>query len=638
MSAVGTRRAPAGITDPRQEKESHLTIPNTCCMPEASRSASRRALTPDLLGVFWPTASARVVNTLEGCGVDPGTAEDAVAEAATRALARGLEVSDVDDFCRWLFVVSKNIAVDAARRSKKIVMVEEIPDRASAYDLESDVELRQQWHATADALTSLSEADRLSLLGELALDGAHTSRREAVKHAVRRHRARARLRYALGQVGAWIGGFRQPWNRAWPWTAAQFDRAGPIAMAALAGLLGLTAPAAPAAPAGVVPEGGDVGAAATPTAVQSSEAGFAAPKPHGALSGGARGGAAPPPSSSARLGPHQTGGVDVSFAVSPSYESDRTVFATGTHRSSECGDPRGMCPFLLKSTDGGRTWQQLRADGRGIGKLLLPPAYPRDPRMFSSGLALTVSSDGGETFKTVSAATGPAAMSPLFSDGDARILFGSDRALLVPTPTQHRDGIPGATPLELLLPQPAIPLQLWFSGEYARDQRVLVGALDVADVSSVVGAAPRVRSESVYSCAPLACERVLTFEGGGLLKSAWTSSRAVFVGDTYELHRSTDAGRSFAPVALPRRTGRDLLLGLSSSGSRLFATLGGGGPHRLYESADSGQTWRLISESDDSLLNYTVLPDGTLLDAPQGTSGFRCSSDGGRTWSPACGG
>src|SRR5688500_5629068 len=140
-------------------------------------------LTPALLEQFWPVARERLVNALGAHGVAESVAEEAVAEAATRALGRRLVVTDVDDFCRWAFVVARNVAHDTTRRSKRTILLEEMPDSPADYDIAGHVEARERWRETVDAIKRLSELDQMALVHEL--DGTERgTRQEAVKQAV----------------------------------------------------------------------------------------------------------------------------------------------------------------------------------------------------------------------------------------------------------------------------------------------------------------------------------------------------------------------------------------------------------------------------------------------------------------------
>ncbi|MDQ3757321.1 MAG: sigma-70 family RNA polymerase sigma factor, partial [Actinomycetota bacterium] len=108
-------------------------------------------------------------------------------------------------------------------------------------------------------------------------------------------------------------------------------------------------------------------------------------------------------------------GQNFSFTPSPAFEEDGTVYALG-QTSGTCRV--GECAVLLQSRDGGLTWQRLPGEGLAPGRILLPPAYPRDGRLFAAtkematGIAtLSVSEDGGRSFSDIGVAPGAVAMS-----------------------------------------------------------------------------------------------------------------------------------------------------------------------------------------------------------------------------------
>jgi hypothetical protein len=595
-------------------------------------------LTPDVLERLWPEASERLIGALRAQGIDAAVAEDAVSEAVTRALSRGLPVADVEDFCRWGFVVARNIAVDAIRRSQRVTPLDTMPEAADQYDMVGHAEVRERWRQTAHAMTLLTPSDRAALLATLDDEPTPTNRREAVRHAVRRHRARDRLRRVLAQpigILAWLKRPRTPWAG---WVAA-YDRMSVAVVVPLFATLGSLLPAPHAHGAQVSPDAGlgaSAQALALPASPPPSPVRAAAPAPARAVAVQAAPRPSPPPGPA--LAPTRGSGFE--FAASPSYDTDHTVFATASERSTSCGRANGMCPLLYKSTDGGVSWALLPARGRDIGGVLLPPAYPRDPRIFSAGLTLSVSTDGGQSFTTVAPATGPASMSPLFSAGDSRILFGSDRALLVPAPTQYRDGVPGVTPLQLPLPKQVIPLQFWFANDFSADRRMLVLAMEAPAAAIDPGttqAQLSVSSTSVYSCTDHDCQKVVDLGLQNMVKRAWTDRSTVFVGGTFTLHRSTDGGRSFQALALPGTAPRRMLLSMAASAGRLFATITNEGVNRLYLSEDNGVTWRLLDEHAGSFVNMLALPDGALIQGLQtAEGGIRCSVNGGVTWTESC--
>ena len=68
----------------------------------------RSPLTAQALGAMWPDVRSRLRRSLLRTGAGVDAVDEALAEAATRALSRRLPVASPDDFCRWAFVVARN--------------------------------------------------------------------------------------------------------------------------------------------------------------------------------------------------------------------------------------------------------------------------------------------------------------------------------------------------------------------------------------------------------------------------------------------------------------------------------------------------------------------------------------------------
>ncbi|MDQ3757102.1 MAG: sigma-70 family RNA polymerase sigma factor, partial [Actinomycetota bacterium] len=338
-----------------------------------------------------------------------------------------------------------------------------------------------------------------------------------------------------------------------------------------------------------------------------------------------------PPADGASTDP--TVGHSYEFTVSPAYETDHTVFASG---GTDCGGP-DLCSVLLKSTDGGVTWERLPAVGRAAGRVILPPRYPEDARIFSASLAnLSVSEDGGNTFFPVGPVQGPATASPPDADGRFRVLFGADLARMVPLATEYRDDLRVVLPSSLPLPKDVAPLAFAFSPGYAVDQRVLVTAVERPQVAFNI---------AVYLCDAVGCERVLDTRSFALVApTLWPSSGrgTAFTVVDNTFYRSKDGGRSFDRVPLeldgvPRHVHR---LASDRQGRLVMTALTKGEGHgRLFVSDDDGDHWTALTDEEPAWLlrDLVVLPDGAILAAPEGpVAGFRCSVDGGRTWAPTC--
>lgn len=158
-----------------------------------ARSASAR-LTPARLGEVWPEVAERLGKLLACRGVDPVLAEDIVQDVAVRALDKQVPFTDPADLYRWAAVAARNIHIDHVRCGGRTTEVESlvgVPDGTDvAYAVERRVALSQVWQAIA----VLRPGEREAILGTLdERRGARTS-----GALVRRHRARATLRKAVG--------------------------------------------------------------------------------------------------------------------------------------------------------------------------------------------------------------------------------------------------------------------------------------------------------------------------------------------------------------------------------------------------------------------------------------------------------
>jgi hypothetical protein len=123
---------------------------------------------------------------------------------------------------------------------------------------------------------------------------------------------------------------------------------------------------------------------------------------------------------------------------------------------------------------------------------------------------------------------------------------------------------------------------------------------------------------------------------------SFVDSGEAFAWSGSHLFRTTNAGRTFSPVALPDAA---TITTLVADGERLFlataATTPAGPIGGLYVSDDLGASWRPLGA--DTLLAGGVgavvpLPNGRILAAPQATlgRGLLCSADDGRTWATRC--
>ncbi|HEX7167930.1 MAG TPA: sigma factor [Acidimicrobiales bacterium] len=163
----------------------------------------------------WPEVERRVLSGLRARGIDHDVAEEAVQEAAARALRARPVVDSVDELSRWVFTVALRVVVDRSRRRLTTVSLDAIGAAATsdastpvADDAGADVErsaiARLDLARVTRALRGLRALDQASLLSAAGVvdAAAPADRAEAVRDAVRLHRARGRLLDAVGRIAA----------------------------------------------------------------------------------------------------------------------------------------------------------------------------------------------------------------------------------------------------------------------------------------------------------------------------------------------------------------------------------------------------------------------------------------------------
>jgi DNA-directed RNA polymerase specialized sigma24 family protein len=176
-------------------------------LPTGAARTARPApgtLTPSRLGEAWPEVSARLDRMLASRGVDPVLREDIVQEVALRALDKQVPFTDPADLYRWAATTARNLHVDILRTGGRttgddaLVAVADPSD--VAHTAERRVALGQVWRALALMRPNEQEA----ILDSLDED-RHARSSQVL---VRRHRARATLRRAVGGVLSTLGAVR----------------------------------------------------------------------------------------------------------------------------------------------------------------------------------------------------------------------------------------------------------------------------------------------------------------------------------------------------------------------------------------------------------------------------------------------
>lgn len=204
-------------------------------MTAVTRACGSVITGPEEFSLLWPSLFDRVVATLRQRGVDWASAEDAVQEAGARALANQVPYTSEHDLRRWVQTVAWRVAVDNHRRTTRwrapwaaggrgadggglsaMGGAEAEPERiTTSVDVAHEVEARFELKAVERMFPLLSAADRAALLDTAP---AGQTRKEAVRLAVRRHRARARLVAMVEGLASAIGFL--PWRRLGAWRAA----------------------------------------------------------------------------------------------------------------------------------------------------------------------------------------------------------------------------------------------------------------------------------------------------------------------------------------------------------------------------------------------------------------------------------
>ncbi len=323
----------------------------------------------------------------------------------------------------------------------------------------------------------------------------------------------------------------------------------------------------------------------------------------------------------------------VDAAPSPDFANDHTVVALGS--GSQCG-----CPVLLRSTDGGATWDTAASSppyGRAIA---LPPGYPGDPRIFvtneaTGGVPDFVAPAFGKAFVPLPLPPGEIRFSAGYRAGDARVF------------------VAGATALWSLDEAGVVaPLLAYPNANQASTIATPIGDPDIA----VLVTAPRgtatpgtlVPTQAVTlfscgrrtSCTPLSA---LPYPNptSMIASPSYSSDHTLLFVSQNGLDASTDGGQSRHHVALPQEAGQ-----LSSAA--LVPSRGGGSLNvwsvlQLNTSALVIHSPLSVPEWASTAINpalhqpsmiVAIAADRLLLIAPH--QGFLCTVDGGASWATRC--
>ncbi|MBW3669145.1 MAG: RNA polymerase sigma factor [Actinobacteria bacterium] len=598
-----------------------------------------------------------------------GDAEAVAQEAFVRAWRSIDSFTGARPFWPWVATIARRLCIDQRRRigreTRKLQAEATMTEGQAAVGPDELLESDEEFRAALLALKRLKPAEqRVITLREVngwsydeiaEFEGVTV---ESVRGSLKRARIRLRESYARVAAGApavlGLGAWRRARLRAehilarHPWTGVGTSGPALIATDALVAVVALvfavavvgvpldsvsTTPreesvVAEALGSGPAGEPGFDGERVTNARAEDRSPATPTAAPAGSAAGAVPGVALPLPADGADS-PDDVMLTDVT--PSPAYSSDNTVFAAGNVTQ---GCTYVVCPVLFRSPDRGRTWHRLAAVGFQGGELLLPASYPADTRIFAAGPSgLLVSGDGGQSFLRAAAIAGSAAISPAFSSGDPRILFGA-------TPGwEYRDDIGAAKPGGLVLPSTALAGTVVFAPAYPRDPRIVVGGTTAA-----VGGG---NSSAVFLCENGVCDTTTVLPGyigaaSVAVSPDYLTDNVVVAWRASGLFGSRDGGRSFAPMAVP--DGGDVV-DVAFDGARVLvlvhpADAEAGTASRLLETTDLGRTWRTVSTggAGHALSAVDVMPDGRMLGSRTAAAGggLVCSHDGGASWFDRC--
>lgn len=166
----------------------------------------QRLLTDPAASEIWSAVSASLHRYLRSRGLSVAAAEDVVQEVAVRAMRCGVDYDSAGDLIAWCIVVARNLHIDEVRRSRGCLSLEELKlDQAPGLvDVVVSAEQRMALQVLVAELSTWRTEDRELLFAERTPAGT-TSKAEANRTAVRRHRLRQKLARAISGVLAGLG-------------------------------------------------------------------------------------------------------------------------------------------------------------------------------------------------------------------------------------------------------------------------------------------------------------------------------------------------------------------------------------------------------------------------------------------------
>jgi hypothetical protein len=332
----------------------------------------------------------------------------------------------------------------------------------------------------------------------------------------------------------------------------------------------------------------------------------------------------------------------ITFAVSPEYMSTHFVAALAV----PVGGCRSNCTHLWVTRDGGATWHHTHDFAGGAHLAIVEVDPPLESLVAADGDRMVASTDGGFTWKALGNAGNPTETSAfgrdalLVANAGGSDYMVSGRVLhAIPGSEGAAEDLAFAVPLSFDRNSPFAPLLL-----AADDPRSGTPLILQCDRSLRCGHAVQLIDGEASTSGDVSL----------LLAQDYARSGIVFARTTRGLYRSSDGGRSFLPVPLPRQTGAVYTTipaaTLNAAGAQqLYAavlSVVGSGRSQLtaggvYTSADGGFTWHAVGRPgplDGGATAVVSAPDGRLfagyVDA-HGAAGLVCS-EAGRPWQATC--